>query len=212
MAILRAQAIFPMFTGIPRDVITNTMHFSWDESGTFAAAATEVAARLTTFFNGVYDGAYHANYVVWPSGTVEVTNLDDPTPRIPEVRPLVVTGSPGNSTLPTECAVVMTYAAAETGGVIRQRLYNRIYIGGLMQTAMSAGTVASFPTIVGVFRDRVSNAANALLLENDALLQWIQFSPTAGVARAITRGWVDNSPDTQRRRSVDASARTTWLP
>jgi hypothetical protein len=213
MAILRAQTQFPMFTGIPRDVISNTVHFEWDETLTLADAATEIAARLTTFYTGAYDGGtYRAEYVTWASGTVEVTDLSGPPPRIPEVRNVIPTGAPAASVVPTEVAAVLTFAAAETGGVIRQRLYNRIYLGGLASTAISGGTASTFPTLHAVFRDFVANAADALLLENDGFLDWIQYSPTAGVARPIARGWVDNSPDTQRRRSVELSGRTTWLP
>jgi hypothetical protein len=213
MSILRAQTQFPMFTGIPRDVISNTIHFDWDETLTLADAATEIASRLTTFYTSAYNGGvYRANYVNWANGTVEVSDLSGPTPRIPEVRSVIPTGAAAASTLPTEVACVLTFAAAETGGVVRQRLYNRIYLGGLEEACMTAGSAATFPAFGTPFMDFVGNAAAALLLENDTFLSWIQYSPTAGVARPITRGWVDNAPDTQRRRSVEASTRSTWLP
>lgn len=211
MAILRAQSLFPFFTGIPRDVISNTMHFDWDEVGTFADAASVIAGRLSTFYDNLYDDQRKANYVVWSDATVEVTNLEDPSPRIPEVRDLNVTGTSAASNLPTEVAMVLTYAAAETGGVVRQRLYNRIYIGGLGPTAMSNSGASAFPVLSQTYMDELVNSANALLLANDGAIDWIQYSPTSGTARPITRGWVDNSPDTQRRRSVEASAKTPWL-
>jgi hypothetical protein len=209
MAILRAQAIFPFHTGIDRDVWTNSWHFDWDETGTFADAATEIGTRLDTFYTACYNGSnLPANYVQWTQASLEVLNLDDPSPRIPEVRAMGIGTTVAGSTIPTECAVVMTFAAAETGGVVRQRLYNRIYLGGLGNGWMQTSTASTFPELSDFGRDKVAGAATNLHDENDTVIDWIQYSPTASVARPITRGWIDNSPDTQRRRSVDATART----
>lgn len=209
MPILRAQAYIPFFTGIPRDVLTNTIHFEWDGTGTLALAADEIATRMDEFYEEVYlPTAHAASYMVWEGAYIEVTNLAAPTPRIPEVRLIPIGVSESNSGIPTEVAVVMTYAAAETGGVIRQRLYNRIYLGGLGNAAIADGTASTFPTVAVGFRDAVALAAEQLQDHNDGAIDWIQYSPTSETARPIVRGWIDNSPDTQRRRSVDETART----
>jgi hypothetical protein len=212
MAILRTQAVFPYFTGIPRDVWTNTMHWQWDEVGTLEAAGDELVVRIEAFYNGVFnDLSVKANYTTWTQAYLEIINLEDPSPRVPLRVDMPMESTSSASDIPTECSVVMTYASEDSGGIVRQRLYNRIYIGCLGNGCIDPSTASTFPQISTLFRSLIGNAANALLAENDAALSWIQYSPTSSTARPITRGWVDNSPDTQRRRSVDPTARTTWL-
>lgn len=211
MAIYRAQHILPMFTGIPRDVISNTFHFEADGSLSTAVYASVIQARLNTFYETAYEDL-GATYVVWSAATVEVVRLDDPPPLIPIVLSSPVVTTPTDSVIPTEVSVVNTFAAAETGGVVRQRLYNRVYLGGWADGVMQAGLSSAFPQVSVLAMSQIANASSALLFANDGAPDWIQYSPTAGVARPITRGWIDNSPDTQRRRSVDATNRNTWEP
>ena len=48
------------------------------------------------------------------------------------------------------------------------------------------------------------------------LCRWIQWGRSGPggtyTGREIIGGFVDNGPDTQRRRSVDYSVRTDWVP
>lgn len=201
-----------MFTGIPRDIITNTLHFEWDGAGTLAAAADDIAARMDAFYTEAYSGSgLQAPYVSWTQARCEIIDLSAPTPRIPEVRAMPLPSVTGTCQIPTEVAAVFTFAAADQGGVVRQQLYNRIYIGGLANAAMDGSSAAAYPTLSVLVRSSIVSGASDLLAFNNGALDWVQYSPTTNTARAIARGWVDNSPDTQRRRSVDASARTIWL-
>lgn len=211
--LIRCQTIVPFFTNVATDVFTNTTHWEGSDAISLATHADVIAARLAVFYDDAYDGnVYKAQYCVWTAARIEVYNLADPPPRVPEVRSLGLVGSGAVSAIPTEVACVLSYHAAPESGVVRQRLHNRFYLGGLSTAAMTVGGINAFPTLTPGFVTTVAGAAVALLGANDEFISWKQFSDAGGVpiAREIVGGWVDNSPDTQRRRSVLAASRTTW--
>lgn len=213
MTQLKSQVILPFFTNIPTDVITNVMHWETDDSQTPEAAAAEIQGRLDTFYTSAYGPGYGANYVNWNACRIKVYDYADPEPRNPVFDDLLGNSqTPGNSSIPTEVAIVLSYHAAPVSGVAAGRLRNRIYLGGWATIAMQAGSVSSFPTVEGGCRTNIVNAANALLLANTTALSWVVRSQATGVgiARQIVGGHVDNSPDTQRRRSVQATSRTVF--
>lgn len=216
MALHVAQAIFPYFTNIPTDVTVNRFHFESD--GLLDSQVADlVKTRLDAFYLEIYTntGASKAAYVDWSLTQYKVFNLDDTPPRIPEVRAAgnVAAGS-NATTIPTEVACVLSWHAAPESGVRFQRLYNRIYLGHLVNSNFVGAAVDAFPTLASGFTNNVKSAAQNLLDANTGLLEWVQVSNAGGttVTRAIAGGWVDNSPDTQRRRSVVASSRNVWAP
>lgn len=213
MVTIRSQIVFPFFTNLPTDVIVNQMHWESDVGAT-QATADLIALRLRAFYDTIYgtSATSRVNYIDWPLVRVKVFNMQDPPPRVPAIgNPLFAAGT-GTSTVPTEVAAVMSYHAAPESGVRFQRLYNRIYIGGLRETAFTPSAVDGFPIFSSAFTTAVGTAAANLLAANTAGLLWRQASDASpGIfLRPITGGWVDNSPDTQRRRSVGASLRDIW--
>lgn len=214
MAIMTVQAVFPYFTLIPRDIISNTFHVVTSEPGgpDKDAVATEMATRLDAFYTAVFAVAGSAaNYVVWGGGTVRVFDLSEPSPRVPATSPLVVSVAAVNSSpIPPEAAVVMSYHSALVSGVTHQRLYNRIYIGGLGSNAITASSASLFPVVNAAFRTAIAGAAVALEGANTADIAWIQYSQADATPRPIVGGFINNEIDTQRRRGVTESARTTW--
>lgn len=213
MALHVAQVILPMFTSIPEDVIVNRFHFQVLNISS-ADGATEIASRLKTFYEEGYgSAAQRVSYVDWPLASVKVFNLEDTPPRIPEVRSLGITTAGSSATaIPTEVATVLSWHAAPESGVRFQRLYNRIYLGAMPTAAITLGAVDAFPTLSIAWRGQWATALEGLLAEDDIDVRWRQVSSATGspVDRTITGGWIDNSPDTQRRRSVLPSARTNW--
>jgi len=215
MPLIRADCVFPYFTGTPTDVTMNTFHFytdDWDPPAT----ATLLRQRLTTFYGLVYGAAAaRVPYVDWPLAVCKMFDLSEPTPRIPVIQNLALTGA-GTATaaLPTEVAAVLSWHAAPESGVRYQRLYNRIFIGCAPSAWMAAAAVDAFPTFTTTAIANIRNAAIALRDADTLGLQWKQVSNAGGVtiARPVAGGWVDNSPDTQRRRGVLASSRNTWAP
>lgn len=216
MAVYRSQVILPFFTNLPTDVVVNQMHWFSDESVSRAADEGEIIARLQSFYSDLYGSTAGArvNYVDWPNATIKVFYLPDTPPRIPAIANLGF-GSAGTnvSTIPTEVACVLSYQAAPASGVRYQSLYNRIYIGALPSIALQGSAVDNFPRFGSTWITQVQTAASNLLSDNNASLDWVQYGKggIGGMAqREIIGGWVDDSPDTQRRRSVLASTRNTW--
>jgi hypothetical protein len=108
---------------------------------------------------------------------------------------------------------VLSYHAAPESGVPRQRLHNRIYLGGLGSSAIAASGGVGFPVISSSLRTAVATAADNMAVASDGALAWVQRSLTPTLTnRAIVGGWIDNEPDTQRRRGVDPGTRTSWVP
>lgn len=212
MATLRSQVVLPYFTGIPKDVITNTHHWLTDDSFSPAEDAVTIASRLEVFYEDAMDG-FAANHVSWSLGRVKVYDLGDPEPRPPVADlPLNLNIIAAVSTLPNEVAVVVSYHADPVPGVNPGRLRNRFYLGGFTQAIMSAGSGSSFPIVSNAAVTQIAGAAAALLLDNTTPVQWVVASRATGltITSQISGGWVDNEPDTQRRRGVPASARTLW--
>lgn len=217
MPLFRAQIILPYFTGTPTDVSVNQLHFLFDTNTGLEPAA--VASHCAAFYDDIYPAATaasRANYIDWPLAHVKVFDLSQPTPRVPWVFNLGYANAGTAATpIPTEVATVLSFHAEPESGVRFQRLYNRIFLpmaGAASSMANSA--VDAFPTLSTGWVTLVRNAAIALhaAANNTTVGQWSQVSNATGLTavRPIVGGWVDNSPDTQRRRSVLASSRNTW--
>lgn len=213
MALNRVQVVLPMFTNLPRDVIVNQFHFLSDVPGS-QTTANLVAAKLLDFYETVYGtaGSGHAAYINWPGAHVRLFALNEPTPRVPYVASMAMAAGSGATTLPTEVAAVASFHAAPESGVAFQRLYNRVFLGALNSAIMDGAAAANFPRFNAGFIGLVNTAMEDLLAANTVGSEWVQVSNAGGVTevRPIVGGWCDNSPDTQRRRSVGASVRTVW--
>lgn len=213
MAFLASQVVLPFYTGLPEDVITNTFHWQSDGSTDLEAAADLIVPRLEAFYDACYaeTGCCDA-YVTWGDAIVKVYNLSDPSPRVPEQRDLDLSpATPTDANIPTECSIVLSYHAVPP---VTARRRNRIYLGGWATGAASTGGSPGFPRIAGAVITDILGAATALNAANTSALRWqghSNFGPSdTGTMWDVAGGWVDNSWDTQRRRGVDATTRTTW--
>lgn len=213
MAFLRAQTVIPYVTNVPRDVITNTMHFLTGGSISNADAATEIASRLQAFYDEVYSEANTADtYVAWANAQVNVYDLSDLEPRVPIVVPFII--SPTNQAdgvMPSEVAIVASFHAAPP---ITARRRNRIYLGGWSTLAGSSGTTTNPPRPNNATRAAIVSAMEGLHAANDVDVTWSGRSGIGGgpegVFWDIDGGWVDNAWDTQRRRGHEATSRDVW--
>jgi len=215
MVLYRAQVILPYFTNLPTDVIVNQFHYEMTTT-VLATAAAAIGGQLDTFYKALYPNAAasRVNYIDWPMATVKVFKLSDPTPRIPAIVTLgYTTAGTLSSTIPTEVACVVSWNAAAQSGVRFQRLYNRIYLGAVTSAMMASSAVDNYPRFTSSWLTTATNAAKVLRDANTVDRMWVQVSNAGGnpVSRQIAGGWVDDGPDTQRRRSVLASLRTSWV-
>lgn len=217
--VFQVNTSLPMFTGIPEDVIVNTFHLTFEGSppGTLPTVTDygKVFDRLKTFYDGVYAVIPRANYTT-NLMTMKAYQLDLPLPHVPALTGTRTLSGPGTQAfVPTEVSICLSMRAAYIGGVNQARQRGRIFLGGLANP-VDGSTVSSFPTIGSTQRTGIATAASNLRtgLITDGW-QWVILS-AAQVAEVrpntfpVAAGWIDNSPDTQRRRSVNATARTAW--
>lgn len=215
MALYRIDNCFPMFTGQPEDIVLNSIHV--ESTLNHEQFALSVEVFMNPFWETIYGttASLRASYIDWPEFKYRTFDLSAPAPRVP-----IETSGPWSSAgtedtdIPTEVAVVASFQSVGIPGEVFQRRYNRIYLGCLPSSAITPSTSSSFPLVGAGFTVGVINAMEALaaaLPGPDNL--WVQVSRAAtGSPRSlpVVGGWVDNSPDTQRRRSVDSTARVTW--
>lgn len=208
MSQIRAQITLPFFTNLPTDVITNTLYFQG--AGTFEEDYPDLTAPLNAFYEAIY-AIGMANYIDEALATIKYYDMEQPAPRVPEVVSLGLDVSNSASTVPTEVAAVLSFQGTQVSGIPQARRRGRIYIGGLVAGQITTSAVDAFPILSTAFITDVNDAAEALRdTANGLSIGWRVYSPTLGTFAAVANGWVDNSPDTQRRRSVAASSRTLW--
>jgi hypothetical protein len=197
----QVQTLIPMTTNVPADIVTNTLHLS----GADLAAVTPGIAAIKVFYNAI--SAHYSSVVSQNAWRFKVYNLDDTKPRAPVYEETWnLTAAPAGATLPAECAMVLSFQAARQSGEPQARRRNRIFIGPLDQTLL--GVDGRWTTAAN---NLLANAADALLASSVAAGGWSWVVTSAfGGPYEINNGWVDNAPDTQRRRGVKATARTIF--
>lgn len=202
-----------MFTNLPRDVVTNTWHFLTDDSNAPDVDAVVAGTRLATFYGSALNNMV-ANYISGSTMRLKVWDLSDPEPRAPILETNITPswGTKGATYAPTECACVLSFQGQPISGVPQARRRNRVYLGGLDESAFALSTTSAFPMLSTALISQVTGAASALLAANTTALEWCGLSNASGLPTTfnLDNGWVDNSPDTQRRRGINATVRTTW--
>lgn len=220
MPVVRAQVVLPFRTNLPSDVMTNTFHFGVDDALGMIPATVDLIPALTAFYLDAYDLGMAA-YVNLPACHINFYDLSTPEPRIPYVDTTIgaqfgTNMTTGTTAPPTEVAAVLSFEATPVAGGNQARRRGRVYLGGLTTAMLTAAssTAPFFPIFNTNFLTDVIDSAETNLLSLNASssgdIQWAVYSATEDVAYIVQQGWVDNSPDTQRRRGVLATARTLW--
>lgn len=212
MAVFRAQVVFPMFTNIPSDVTTNTFHFTELSPLGLEAAADAITPRLSAFYTNVYGtGREMASYMRPGNAVVHWYDLSAPVPRVPYTLPLNAVISTTTTTLPTEVSCVLSFQGDAESGVPQARRRGRVFLPALTNGVISASAASAYPQFASAFLTVVTAQAEATLLDLGVTgMRWAVWSPTDQAATIVTNGWVDNTPDTQRRRGIDPTSRTLF--
>lgn len=218
----QAQVIFPAVSGLPEDVFTNTLYFfdAAVSKRSHSAVADLLETRMEGFYNVAQGGASAritaamSRVINWNACILKVYDLGDAAPRTPEVRTLEFTQPTNTTALPNEVAIVLSYrggSGTTGGGSADPRKRGRIFIGPLNQTAgtFTAGVDEDMFINAGPM-DSIVKAADWLRDDLTDELGWLQYSRTNDAFLAVTGGFVNNTFDTQRRRGVAATSRTTW--
>lgn len=209
--------MIPYDTGLPEDVITNTLYFGPGAAATLITQADALMPILDTFYETIYaDANIPANYLEWGLAKVNWYDLSEPEPRVPYTVNMPITvGTQAASTIPAECSVVLSFQADPVPGASQARRRGRIYLGGFASGALTTVINGAPRVAPGVIED-IAVAAESLAV-GAALAgdyNWSVYSPTNSTVGPlfvpVTNGWIDNAWDTQRRRGVPATARNLW--
>lgn len=215
-----AQVTLHRDSGLPADVITNSMHFE-DDSGFGTSAGIDTNGpglmdRIATFYSA--NGTTLAS-TLKGTGTVTLYDWSAPKPRVPAME-LPFTFTPGSNALPGEVALVLSYRAEKVSGQAQARRRGRIYFGPLSLNAMVQPTGAgagpdSDPRPGGPYIDVLLQTARTMATGGSGAFRLCVFSPTTKAAGGTDdEAWndvvaltCDNAFDTVRSRGAAASIR-----
>lgn len=230
MGVTRVQRITNPKSGQVEDQVVNTFHFvkGDDHTDLVAGDVTAVADALDQFFNVVVGGGTPVRNFLAESTMAtqkhayKFYNMDDASPRVPYAQPPAQNVTPIISTaaLPSEVACCLSFRGLQASGMNMARARGRVFIGPLNTSAMEVDATTGQPRVAAAMQTALCASANRMrdtLAAGPNLINWCVYSPTtrngAGDAfDAVTIcaiAWVDNAFDTQRRRGLKASARTT---
>lgn len=194
-----------------------------------AADYDALATSLVAFFNSVATGAAYSLLsrmapCIAVAGTPHTLRwYNVPAVRGPLGSPVAsrtfgFTAATGANGLPAEVACCMSYQRTygtdvEFNGSMRPRARDRgrIFLGPLSYEALTQDGTTKELYIASTMQTVVTKAAQKFL-HDDPLANswsWIHFSPTEWTWDAVTKVWCDNAFDTQRRRGVDPTTKTT---
>ena len=218
--LFRAEFVLPYFTGDISDISMNTLHVIGADTVTKEEVLEHLAdSWLAQFWHVVYPPGTPANraaYVNWQAAYMRVFDLAEPTPRVPVQATMGWTNQGSFApTTPTEVAMCLSFSAAPEPGVPGARLRGRIFLPCVSAlTNPQASSLTTFPTFSSSAQTTIVNAFVDALELNTAFVAVCQVGLGPGgtkAARPIASVWADNSPDTQRRRSVSPTARSQDL-
>jgi hypothetical protein len=192
MTVLRADVRLPWDIAVAGPLSSNTFHF---EHTAVADAPLLVGGALKTMYEGLSVFSSHLTGEV----RVQVFDLADPTPRAP-VHTTSGTLTPGASSLPGECAMLLTGWTTPQDNVIRSRFQSRIFVGPLHQGVIGSDGLATEAAMQEVL-DAFSNLGGNLALSNIVAVAGSE----ANGWRGIEGGRVTNELATVRRRQLSAT-------
>lgn len=193
MSVYRAQIATSQDTVEPKDRIMITPHFRVVGTSTMGhpAFVDDVISKWTTYLGG----SPAANEL-----TVKLYDAEAPAPNYPLVEKTVRAGVAAASLVNRDVAMCLSYFATNN----RPRTRGRIYV-----PCSLAGITPSSSRPSAANQTRVSDLATVLAAMGGSEYIWAVWSRVDRVARNVTDWWVDNSWDSQRRRGLRGTSRTT---
>ena len=209
MTTVRCQARLQGDTGVPEDVFVNTWHVATGSASLDETMAVDLSAAFSEFYLTSIPALSQALKVYLSPAIAGLEfrfyDLADAEPRVPIIKtPTFGTPSDKNP-LPTEVAVCLSLTGDPP---VTPRKRGRVYIGPLNTDAAASGQTSDARVDTGL-RNLLAQLANRLV-ESLAPNTLVILSRASGLQIPVTGGWIDNAFDIQRRRGMDANARTTW--
>lgn len=221
------KVTIPSDTGLPKDAVTNTWAFERPDGVAEGTAVASWLDALQNFYIDCKDNLSSAYQ--WNSMTADTYDMADTEPRVPVNSSSLSVGTLTTSAydLPAEVAVVLSFKAQPVSGDLSARKRGRVYIGPLQ-------IVAGDNVDAGGIQAVIADSANTNILtsaDNGTDFIWSVYSRSehfgkdvgepilpadvpnnANLPQAFSEVWQlwsDNAWDTQRRRGISATARTT---
>jgi hypothetical protein len=182
-----------------------------------AASLDQIVLKIREFYDNVLPNALKVASLLSAislnanNAKIEIYNLSDPIPRSPvrvDVRLMAGHGAGGH---PSEVALVMSFSSVPPPGVPQARRRGRMYLGPLSnQSSLIENAVGDVrPATLAI--ETLKQAAERMAKpELTGLASWVTRSTIDGAIGVVSRGFVDNAYDTQRRRGTRATNRTSW--
>lgn len=212
-----AQVAFESSTNLAKDRVINTFNFSGTDSA--ASIASTFYPAISSFYNTAHTpgttpicGFLSGDLVRGGSPhSVKWYNLADTKPRAPYRTDTLSLGSLSGSgvNLPKEVAACLSYKGTYASGIPQARQRGRLYIGPLNSNTILGSSTAN-PTLDTSFTAALRGGALYLISVGSTGSKWVVRSQKGGFSSYIVGGWTDNAFDSQRRRGLAATTRTTY--
>jgi len=219
MADMLAQVRLARTTGLPEDLVVNTFTFKTAGVQTIAEAASGIRDRISRFYNDpvapqpVSLASRLSDTISKATDAHEIRFYDQNAigAQIPLATRRFSIPFTASTAIPAEVSLVLTMRA-NLNGVPPARQRGRLYLGPFGQAALrldeAAGEVRPEPATL----DAILRAGLRLITEADATMpKWAVWSGRDNLARLVDRVAVDDAWDTQRRRGVKPTLRTTLV-
>lgn len=203
MALVDVQVSLRPTNNLPEDWVTNVWHF--DNAEGTPTQNDAIFANLLDFYEVLRQ--YLPSVIAGTGHWMRMYQVSDPKPRAPISEYEFSIPAPSGSPLPLEIAAVLSYEAPQLSGVPQARRRGRVYLG-----PFNGGVIGTDGRLVTGFLTAMTDAAEALLTASQASTtwKWSTHSQVLGTGAEVSNGWMDNEPDTQRRRGRTATARVVF--
>lgn len=223
MARYIAQVTLQPLDALPKDEMENVWHFRTTATPTDPADGPDILAKLGAFYTNVPAGgssiAHYLSPMLQEAALVKIYDEDATV----SPRPVFFNGTftigtpPSSSGIPEEVALCLSYYSGRNVAKLR----GRVYLGPWGAAAATTGDTGNNPggsrpstTLVA----SIAAAGEALIAASSSGAQWCLRSGVGFGApgtktvtyNEVTNGWVDNEWDSQRRRRIEATSRTTF--
>lgn len=210
MSICAIQVVLKTADGISANYCTNTYHADIDRTA-ISPGPEDLYPIVASAFTGMYGDIFGIFGGLEQNGH-EITfyDLSEPIPRVPFYMenwdfPAAISADK----LPSEVSIVSSFKTNREAGKSDRNRRNRVYLGPLRPTTLDESTGRILDNTRTAIATAFQSIASQSGSEDD--WTWVIYSPTLGESYPVKEGFVNNSFDTQRRRGVASTFRTTWV-
>lgn len=202
MAVQRALITLHTTDNLPANYLTNSLYF--DDNEDPGTNLPLIADEIEDAYNAMRLSL--AAPLAQNGHEIQFYKLSDPPPRVPTFeRTWDFESTIPSNGLPSEVALVLSFQAERVSGLSQARRRGRIYLGPIGSNQNVLGRPNN--DVIG----RAVDFGESLLSASGlADWTWVVYSEVNQGAAPVTNGWVDDSWDTQRRRGIQSTSRTTW--